>query len=163
MTEKDVVARFKSTPRQWTGRKKSKVAKTKKKKRRDKTIKLPTNFRIHTLDADRMRYRPRGLPFFRANAGMLFHRVAYICDYFRHDGRRSHTAVHYLCNNSSFIRGESELVADPSKSGRLVCTACEFHAARKGKPSADKIVGHHVHVGKLRVEQACCEHEQHRN
>ncbi len=133
-----------------------------RKRRRDKTIKLPRGFRDHP-NLGEMRAWPRSLPFFRANAGLLFHRVAYVTDHLRHDGKVSHTSIHYICNNSSFIRGESEFVADPSKSGRLVCTACEFHAAMKRKPTADQIVGHHVHVGRLRVEQACCDHTRNQN
>ena len=101
----------------------------------------------------------RSLPFFRASAGILLHRVASALDFIR-GGSVSHTAVHYLCGNTGFVRDGAEFVADPKKAGRLVCAVCEFRAKQKGLPSADRLAGHHVHVGRLiAVQTCCCKHE----
>ena len=130
------------------------MPKPKKKTRRDRTVKLlkPPLVRFY----GDVRHWDRSLPFFRANAGILFHRVAYVQDFLRGDGKVRHTAVHYLCNNTGFVDRGAEFVADPTKAGRLVCSFCEFQAKHRGMPSADELVGHHVHVGRLRAVQSCC-------
>jgi hypothetical protein len=136
--------------------------KTRKKtrRRRDKMIKLAKpRSPWPVTDA---RYWDRSLPFFHASAGILLHRVANVLDFLR-GGRVTHTAVHYLCGNSSFVRRGAEFVADPKKAGRLVCSFCEFRARQQRLPSADKLAGHHVHVGRLRVEQVCCRDHKERN
>lgn len=126
-----------------------------RKRRRDKTVGL-VKFKETTGGYHHQeRYRTRGLPFFKSAAGMLFHRVNSVCDYLR-DGKITHSAVGYLCGNTGFIRSGHDFTADPSATGGMVCSFCEFKAAQKKMPSADQLVGHHVHVGRLRVEQVCC-------
>lgn len=133
----------------------------KRKKRRNRTVKLdkPRAPPSYGRDGRDFRYWNRSLPFFHASAGILLHRVRNVLEFIR-DGKVSHTAVHYLCGNSSFVRRGSEFSADPKKAGRLVCTACEFRAQRQRLPSADKLTGHHCHVGRLvAVQTCCCNHE----
>ena len=127
------------------------------KKRRDRTVKLDKPRAPHAYGREDQDYRywNRSLPFFRASCGVLLHRVSHVLEFLR-GGKVTHTAVHYLCNNTSFIRSGSEFVADPRKAGRLVCTTCEFRAKQKRLPTADKLVGHHVHVGRLIAVQTCC-------
>lgn len=128
-----------------------------KKRRRDKTVKLskpPLPYMMGNNGRD-YRYWDRSLPFFCASNGILLHRVANVLDFLR-NGKLTHTAVHYLCNNSSFVRRGAEFVADPANAGRLVCSFCEFRANQQKLPSADRLVGHHVHVGRLRAVQVCC-------
>jgi hypothetical protein len=131
-----------------------------KKKRRDKTIKLG---RLPYRPDPSYRWHQRSLPFFLNPAGILIHRVHSVLDHLRHDGKLSHTSVHYLCNGSAGVKVGSEFLADPSKTGRLLCAACEAAAMVNGKPSADKLVGHHVHIGRVRAFQVCCQHERDRN
>lgn len=90
-------------------------------------------------------------PFFINPNGLLIHRVETVTTYIY--GKRKHTAVTYLCNGSTCTEGE--FLAKPTPN-RLVCAACERMAARKGKPSAGKLSGRHVHVGGIRVVQTCC-------
>lgn len=93
----------------------------------------------------------KALPFFKNSRGLLIHRVESVTTYvYPH---RSHIAVTYLCNNST--TSEGEFLAVPPKD-RLVCESCELMAKRKRKPSADELVGHHVHIGHIRVERSCC-------
>lgn len=130
---------------------------SKRKKRRDRTVKLDKPRQPFAFGNNGRDYRQwdRSLPFFHASAGILLHRVSSVLDFIQ-GGKVTHTAVHYLCGNTSFVRRGAEFVADPQKAGRLVCTACEFRAQRQRLPSADKIVGHHVHVGRLLAVQMCC-------
>lgn len=101
----------------------------------------------------------KALPFYLNPRGLLIHRVESVTTYFLH-GKRSHIAVTYLCNNSTTADGE--FLAKPP-AGRLVCHSCELFAKKKRKPSADQLVGRHVHVGRIRVEQACCCEQKERN
>lgn len=131
----------------------------KRKKRRVKTVRLdkPPCHPLYGKSGKDYRYWNRSLPFFRSSAGVLLHRVTSVLEFIRH-GKVTHVAVHYLCNNSSFLRRGAEFVADPQADCRLVCTACEYQARKRKLPSADKIVGHHVHTGRLVAVQVCCNH-----
>lgn len=105
--------------------------------------------------------RRYALPFFYNPRGLLIHRVRAVTDHLRDDGKIRHTSVHFQCNNFTFVRAGTEFQRVPA--GRLVCAACEAFAAHRGKPTADKLAGKHVHVGKIRVEQVCCTEHKDRN
>ncbi len=128
-----------------------------KRRTRDKTVRLnkPSCPSAYGKEGDDYSHWSRSLPFFRSSAGVLLHRVSSVLDFIK-NGKVTHSAVHYLCNNTSFVRRGAEFVADPKADGRLVCTACERVAQQKRLPSADKIVGHHVHLGRLIAVQVCC-------
>ena len=126
-------------------------------KRRTKTkqpvmITLELRRDRHYLEA---KSRRKGEPFFRAQAGVLFHRVRYITDFYV--GKRlRHTAVTYQCNNTSFVRAGSMFSGNPTEQRAFVCSACEYWAKKRNKPTADQLAGKHVHVGRLVAVQLCC-------
>lgn len=133
------------------------MAKLKKKRRRRLEIRLETRRPYGHYSAlydvrFNTRYVKYSLPFYSNERGLLAHRVRYVAEHLR-NGKVAHRSVTYLCNNSTCVRAGGEFLSEPN---RLLCMVCEFMAKRQGKPSADELVGHHVHVGKLRVEQACC-------
>lgn len=101
----------------------------------------------------------KSLPFFLNFRGLLIHRVESVTTYVHRDDRK-HNAVHYLCNGQT--TGEGEFLAKPP-ANRLVCQACELAAKRKGKPSSAKLVGRHVHIGRIRAERVCCNGTASRN
>jgi hypothetical protein len=105
------------------------------------------------------KYLPRSLPFFQNERGMLAHRVKSIAEHYR-DGVLSHRSVDYLCGNGTGVRAGGEFLAEPT---RLLCAFCEFRAQQAKLPSADRLVGRHVHIGRLRVEQTCCQDKKDRN
>ena len=99
------------------------------------------------------RYLDKALPFFNNERGLLTHRVHTVAEYI-HDGKVAHRAVGFLCGNRTCIRAGGEFLAEPT---RLLCSRCEFVAKSKRKPSAEELTGRHCHIGRLRVQQACCE------
>lgn len=104
-------------------------------------------------------YWHRSEPFYVNPRGVLVHRVRDVCTIFIH-GQKRHNAVHYVCGNQNCFPLGSErelLVARPPK-GRLVCVFCEARAAVMKLPTADKLVGRHVHKGKCVAVRTCCEH-----
>ena len=104
-------------------------------------------------------YWDKAEPFACNPRGILIHRVREVGTIMR-DSKESHHFVHYWCGNQTcFGLGEVNdvLLAAPPK-GRLVCVYCEARVAAHGKPSADKIVGKHVHKGRCVAIRTCCEH-----
>lgn len=128
------------------------VAKSKKKRQ---TVPYRMEHERGTLPSSwEQRQWKRGRPFFQNPRGLLTHRVRSVKTHLR-DGKISHYSCDYLCGNGGRFDSRDDLLIEPPE-GRMVCQLCEFTAKRQGKPSADELVGRHVHVGKLRVEQVCC-------
>lgn len=119
-----------------------------------KTIKLELE-RCHP--SFRVKRWRRALPFFYNPRGLLIHRVRAVTSHLREDGKVKHTSVHFYCGNFQFMRAGCELFAKPG-ANRLVCARCEAFAQMKGKPSADQLVGRHVHVGRIIAQRTCCDH-----
>lgn len=126
-----------------------------KRKKRTKLVDLvvPKNRATHHAE---VRHLKRSLPFYMNPRGVLIHRVEGVSQYTWRSGHK-HIGVQYLCGNQTTTSGDGRefFVAKPP-ANRLVCQACELAAVRKRKPSADQLVGHHVHVGRIRVERVCC-------
>lgn len=95
----------------------------------------------------------KSLPFFDNSRGHLIHRVKEAMT-FLYDEKFNHISVHYLCNNQT--TGPGTFLAEPPEN-RLLCEVCEMQAKRQRLASADELVGHHVHVGRIRVERTCCQ------
>lgn len=98
------------------------------------------------------------LPFYLNDNGVLVHRVESVSTHYVH--ANPHRSVHYLCGNITVSDGV--FLEEPPK-GRLVCAACERAAARQKKPTADALVGRHVHTGRMVAQQVCCSHEKEKN
>lgn len=99
------------------------------------------------------KYWTRAFPFNANPRGILVHRVRSGLSFFV-DGKHSHDAVDYWCGNMTNGEGVS-MVAVPPKD-RLVCSVCEALAVAAGEPSSDKLVGRHVHIGRLKAVRECC-------
>jgi hypothetical protein len=102
----------------------------------------------------------RSKPFVLNPRGLLVHRVQSVTE-FKRDGQTTHISVHYWCGNlcnidPNLIR--ESLHSNPPK-GRLLCEFCEFRAVGKRQKSADQLAGRHIHRGRLRVFQTCCQHK----
>ena len=96
-------------------------------------------------------------PFFLNPRGVLIHRVRSVTTY-SWEGKPSHHAVVYWCGNcATFAIGQEDaqlLDAPPAK--RLLCVYCEARATATGRPTADTMVGKHVHKGVMRAHRTCC-------
>lgn len=92
------------------------------------------------------------LPFVENSRGVLNHRPR-SADIHKCGYRPHHLAVHYFCGSQVTGTDNITFLAEPTM---LLCEACEARAVMAGLPSADEIVGRHVHVGKTKVFQTCC-------
>lgn len=99
------------------------------------------------------KYWRSGLPFFNNHRGVLIHRVKEAGSHFC-DGAYSHSHVRYWCNNGTGVEN-GELLADPPTDS-VLCIHCERMATAAGEKSAEDLTGHHVHIGRARVERLCC-------
>jgi len=97
-------------------------------------------------------------PFIVNPRGLLIHRVAEVI-LFEQDGRPSHVSVHYLCGNLCHIEPamfEDVVYADPPKN-KLLCEFCEVRARATKEKTADQLAKRHVHCGRVRAFQTCCQ------
>ena len=96
-------------------------------------------------------------PFVTNKLGKLVHRPKSAKIYSRNGCIKPHMAVHYHCGNCAVGDfGKLTFVPEPDADA-LLCKLCEEKAVLDGLPSANDIVGRHVHVGKLRAFQVCCD------
>lgn len=94
----------------------------------------------------------KSLPFAVNSRGVLVHRVRSLGIFLSIDGAYSHHSAHYHCN--AFASGVS-LVAEPDQAA-IVCHVCEARCKYLGLPSAEELVGRHVHVGRKVAIANCC-------
>jgi hypothetical protein len=92
------------------------------------------------------------LPFAVNSRGVLVHRVRSLGVYLADDGAYSHHSAHCYCG--AFAGGVS-LVAAPDPDA-IVCQVCESRCHYLGLPSAEELVGRHVHVGRKIAIANCC-------
>lgn len=99
----------------------------------------------------------RSRPFHVNPRGILTHRVRSITTIngLGKNGRKSWEAIHYFCGNQ--VCGSWRDLRDEPPANRLVCERCEQMAIALEEKSSDELVGHHVHVGRLRAFRTCCE------
>lgn len=95
-----------------------------------------------------------GPPFFLSPYGILVHRVRDAMTMIRAWSPRPTHHAHYWCGNQGHGEADDFLFVPPET--RIVCAACEKFAVSHGEPTSDEIVGHHVHVGRLRAVRTCC-------
>ena len=94
----------------------------------------------------------KALPFFFNPRGVLIHRVRWASTIL-YDGTVSHHSAHYWCGNSG-LRGT--FLAEPLED-QLLCQFCEARAVAARQPSADQLCGRHIHVGRAKAVQTCCQ------
>lgn len=98
----------------------------------------------------------KALPFFFNRRGVLIHRVRHAITHTdQSTGKPRHSSVGYWCGNTGNL-SKGELLSEPPES-RLLCTLCETKATAAGEVSADILVGHHVHLGRMKPIKTCCQ------
>jgi hypothetical protein len=120
---------------------------------------MKVKLQTRVFDDDQTSWK-RSRPFMVNPRGLLVHRVRYVTE-LRREGKVTHLYVGYLCGNGCLSHEDviDDCLLDEPPKGRLVCSFCECRAAHERLPSADKLVGRHVHKGGLRVFQTCCQHK----
>ncbi len=95
------------------------------------------------------------LPFNVNPRGIFVHRVRCAGSILEHDGHQhSHDWAHYWCGNQTC--GEGVSLTDSPPDDRLLCARCEAMAVAAGQPTADELLGRHIHIGSARVVRECC-------
>lgn len=69
--------------------------------------------------------------------------------------KRPHLAIKFLCGNSATGTDKFTFLDSNLPEGKFVCARCEKVAKRTGLPSADELLGYHVHTGGLIAVQKC--------
>ena len=119
------------------------------------------------LPLKRRRPFPRGLnsntvhwtsakPFVENTRGVLIHRPREVSTHTLFS--EPHLGVTFLCGNTVSSRNTLTFLDAPPE-GKLLCDRCETMALALGMPSADSLVGRHVHRGKVVAVQTCCQKE----
>lgn len=102
-----------------------------------------------------------GEPFFNSDRGRLIHRVRAV-DQIEFNsqsypyGTRYNVLVETWCGSRRLSTDSEGMEREPS-GGKLVCERCEQAAIDAGMPSSEELTGRHVHVGRCRVVQTCCQ------
>ena len=92
-------------------------------------------------------------PFVDNSRALLIHRPRAVSTF--NTQKQSHIAVEYWCGNHA-SGGNKFTFLDTLQGGKLLCERCEKEAVLRGLPSADELVGRHVHKGKLIAVRTCC-------
>lgn len=109
--------------------------------------------------------RPRSLgieswtecePFVENTRAVLIHRVRHVELHKIGDKWPAHLAVHAWCGNG-YTGMKKFTFLDDLPAGRLLCQRCEVTATANDQPSAEQLVGRHVHLGKVVAQQVCCQ------
>lgn len=93
-------------------------------------------------------------PFVKNERGMLVHRPRHVVEHYN-NVFGSHLSVKYYCGNTANGQHKFTFLAEPGEDD-FVCFPCEVRAVMSGLPSSSSIVGRHVHTGKIKVIQMCC-------
>lgn len=93
------------------------------------------------------------LPFVDNKRAQLIHRPKEVTTYVHY--KFPYLGVKAWCNNT-FVGDKFTFLADIADGGKLLCSRCEAMAIENGLPSSSEIVGHHVHIGKLKPIRICC-------
>lgn len=96
-------------------------------------------------------YWKRSVPFVISRHGYLVHRVRSASTHI-YRGETQHNSAKLWCGNS--FNGTPVFLAEPPEN-RLICAVCEANAVAHGLPTSSDLVGRHVCVGRLRVQNAC--------
>ena len=95
----------------------------------------------------------RCAPFVLNERAVLVHRPREVTTYNLH--KQPHLAVHYWCGGAATGGIKFTFLSSPPEN-RLLCERCEVLAVAAKLPSADTLSGRHVHVGKVKALQTCC-------
>ena len=98
------------------------------------------------------------LPFMENRRGVLIHRpkaVVTINASRLFGSKLPYLAVTHWCGSS--VNSENSFTfLDAPPNGKILCERCETLAVEAGLPSAESLVGKHVHIGKVKAVATCC-------
>ncbi len=129
-----------------------------KQKRRLKTVPLRVKHENDSRGTCTVKQRTRGPAFFIAETGYLIHRTSRAGDIL-YSGKPHHEYAHAVCG----MQTTSPVFHSDPPRDRLLCERCELLAKLQQLPSAERITGRHVHVGRIFVKQTCCQSYRERN
>jgi hypothetical protein len=95
-------------------------------------------------------------PFVENARAVLIHRVRYLSEHKISDRWPGHFAVQAWCGTSFTGHPKKFTFLDAPPEGKLLCERCEVAAFAANQPTAESIVGRHVHIGKVVAQQTCC-------
>lgn len=95
-------------------------------------------------------------PFVENTRAVLIHRVRYVGEHRISKKYEPHLAVETWCG-TVYTGMRKFTFLDDLPAGRLLCQRCEVAAIANDQPSAEQLVGRHVHLGKVVAQQVCCQ------
>lgn len=96
-------------------------------------------------------------PFVDNTRAVLIHRVRHLAEHKISERWPGHFSVVAWCGNSFTGQPKKFTFLDAPPQGRLLCERCEAASFAAGEPTAESIVGRHVHLGKVVAVQTCCQ------
>lgn len=97
-------------------------------------------------------------PFIENSRGVLIHRPEYVTTYKAH-WNESYLIIKNFCG-STFCGTHKFTFLDAPPEGKILCARCEDEAVKEGLPTAEKLVGRHVHTGGVIGVRNCCLEER---
>lgn len=94
-------------------------------------------------------------PFLENTRAVLIHRPRYVAEHQISERYSVHLAIEAWCGNG-FTGRKQFTFLDRVPEGRLLCQRCEVAAFAHGQPSAESIMGAHVHLGRVVAQRTCC-------
>jgi hypothetical protein len=95
-------------------------------------------------------------PFIENTRAVLIHRPRYVTTHQISEKYKPHISIECWCGNS-FSGSKKFTFLDAPPDGKLLCARCEEAATKRNMPSAESLVGRHVHLGRVVAERLCCE------
>jgi len=92
-------------------------------------------------------------PFVDNSQALLLHRPKSVTIF--RNGIKSHLAVESYCGSTSCGTDKFTFLEE-YQGNKMLCLSCEINATKIGLVSADELLGHHIHKGKLAAVQTCC-------
>lgn len=99
-------------------------------------------------------------PFISNTRGILIHRPRRVNVYKHPTKPHTFIAVRYYCGNGVTGTAEKLTFLSEPPTDALLCAVCENNASIAGIPTASQIAGRHVHVGRLKAIQTCCNNDR---
>ena len=94
-------------------------------------------------------------PFVENARAVLIHRPRYVDVHQISEKYAPHLAVETWCG-TGYTGTKKFTFLDRIPDGRLLCQRCEVNAFAHDQPTAESIMGHHVHLGHVVAQQTCC-------